>query len=118
MATAHEQQVEGARTQSLFREVNERIETMTSEQRFVEGEIACECANKECVDTIPFTLDEYEAVRRIPTYFLVAPGHDLPEIERVVEENERYVVVEKLGDGGAAAVRLDPRRRLAEPPER
>ncbi len=111
MATARERRVEGGRTQSLFREVNERIEEMTSELRFVDGEIVCECANSECVETIPLTLDEYEGVRRIPTHFLIARGHDLPEIERVVDTNERYVVVEKFGEGGTVAVRLDPRGR-------
>jgi hypothetical protein len=56
-------------------------------------------------------VDEYEAVRRIPTHFVVAPGHDVPEIERVVEKTERYVVVEKVGDAGGFAVQLDPRSR-------
>jgi hypothetical protein len=32
--------------------------------------------------------------------FPIAPGHDVPEIEKVVEENERYVVVEKIELGG------------------
>ncbi len=114
MATADQRGVEGARTQSLFREVNERIETITSEERLAESEIACECADMDCVESIRLTLNEYEAVRRIPTHFLVAPGHDLPEIERVVEKNERYFVVEKFGAGGTAAVRLDPRRRSVE----
>ncbi len=108
------QQVEGARTQSLFREVNERIEAITSEQRVVDGEVLCECAKEQCTASIPLTLEEYEAVRRIPTHFFVVPGHEVPEIERVVEETERYVVVEKFGQGGIAAVRLDPRRRLPD----
>ncbi len=107
-------QVEGARTQSLFREVNERMEEIGRDARQVDGELLCECANTECVKPIPLTRTEYEAVRRIPTHFVVAPGHDLPAIERVVEANERYAVVEKFGEAGATAVRLDPRRRLSE----
>ena len=106
--------VEGARTQTLFREVNERMEEIGRDARLVDGELLCECANTDCAKPIPLTLTEYEAVRRIPTHFLVAPGHDVPAIERVVEANERYVVVEKLGEAGATAVRLDPRRRLSE----
>ncbi len=110
MAEAHERELQGARTQSLFREVNERIGDV-SDERVTEGEVLCECANTECVATLSITLDEYEAVRRIPTHFLIAPGHDLPEIERIVATNDRYVVVEKVGDAGRAAVRMDPRRR-------
>ncbi len=112
MATADERHLEGARTQSLFREVNERIDEIG--EQTTEDDLLCECANKECVETIVLTLGEYESVRRVPTHFFVAPGHDVPEIERVVERNERYVVVEKFGDAGIAAVRLDPRRRSPE----
>ncbi len=107
-------QVEGAQTQSLFRDVNERIEAITADQRVDGGEVLCECAKQQCTASIPLTLEEYEAVRRIPTHFFVVPGHEVPEIEQVVEENERYVVVEKFGEAGIAAVRLDPRRRLPD----
>jgi hypothetical protein len=114
MAAEGDVQVEEARTQSLFREVNERMEEIGRDARLVDGELLCECANAECVEPIPLTRAEYEAVRRIPTHFLIAPGHDVPAIERVVEANERHVVVEKFGVAGATAVRLDPRKRLSE----
>lgn len=111
MATDSQKQLAGARTQSLFREVNERIETISSEHRVVDGEILCECANSGCIETIALTLDEYEAIRSMPTHFFVVPGHEVPEIERVVTVSERYVVVEKVGEAGIAAAHLDPRGR-------
>ena len=110
MGTREQEQVEGARTQSLFREVNERIDEITQAHE-ANGEVLCECASRECTMTIPLTRDEYEAVRRFPTHFFVAPGHVVSEIERLVEQNERYVVVEKIGEAGNAAVKLDPRSR-------
>lgn len=113
MAAEGDVQVEAARTQSLFREVNERMEEIGRDARLVDGELLCECANTECAKPILLTLTEYEAVRRIPTHFLVAPGHEDPAIERVVAANERYVVVEKFGEAGATAVGLDPRRRVS-----
>ena len=109
------QGVEGARTQSLFREVNERIEEVTAGRNAL-GEVVCECADQTCAETIPLTLDEYEAVRRTPTHFLVRPGHDVPEIERVVDETDRYVVVEKFDVAGYVATKLDPRSRDAVHP--
>ncbi len=119
MATQEQdRQVEGARTQNLLREVNERVEEL-SDTRSFDVELLCECANKDCVQTIPLTRDEYEHVRRVPTRFFVLLGHDVPEIERVVERTDRYVVVEKFGEGGKVAVRLDPRRHTpAEPKPR
>lgn len=55
---------------------------------------------------------EYEHLRRIPTRFAVLEDHELPAVERVVEKNDRYLVVEKLGKSAVAAITLDPRRRL------
>ena len=113
--TSDDIQREGARTQSLFREVNERIERLAGEGAPDAEAIhfLCECANRDCVAPILLTIHEYEEIRRIPTHFPVLVGHDDPEIERVVEENDRYAVVEKYGDGGGVAVKLDPRRRIS-----
>lgn len=117
MATAEQKQAAGARIQSLFREVNERIDQIGAE-RELEGEVLCECAATDCAETITLTHDEYEAVRGIPTLFFVVPGHEVPEIEVVIGGNGRYLVVEKFGEGGRAAVRLDPRRPSPQPFDR
>ena len=41
--------------------------------------------------------------------FVVAPGHELPEVEAVVDRRDGYVVVEKGGEAGEFAEKLDPR---------
>lgn len=109
-----EEQVEGARRQSLFRHVNERIEAITLAAEGSVGEILCECADLQCTEPIELAFAEYERVRLVPTQFIVKPGHELPEIERVVEENDRYLVVDKFGEAGKRAVSLDPRRETTE----
>ena len=111
MASTERQQAEGARNQSLFREVNERIDGLGVPQDF---EVLCECASRACADPIPLAPDEYEAVRAEPTHFLVKPGHVDPEIERVVGETDRYFVVEKIGEAGNVAARLNPRGRSGD----
>ena len=50
-------------------------------------------------------------MRAAPTHFIVKAGHIVPQVERVVREESGYLVVEKIGDAGSAAERLDPRRR-------
>ena len=107
---AVEHELEGVRVQILFREINERIEELNDE-RAVDGELLCECSAKGCVGNVPVTRDEYERVRRVPTRFVVLPGHDAPQMERVVERSDHHHVVEKFGSGAIAAARLDPRRR-------
>jgi hypothetical protein len=100
-----------ARTEALFRDVNERI--AESAQRFNAGdaEFVCECADPTCAERVPATLDEYEEVRSDGTHFLLTPGHEVVEVERVVDRPQRRaVVVEKFNSAVARTVRrLDPR---------
>ena len=69
----------------------------------------CECAHENCAERLELTRDEYEAIRRVPTHFAVKAGHNISGVEEVVEDNERYVVVAKLGVAAQTAIRLDPR---------
>jgi hypothetical protein len=48
-------------------------------------------------------------VRRESTRFFVLPGHEDESVERVLERNERYLVVEKIGEAATEAEDLDPR---------
>jgi len=108
--TDREQEI--GRRQSLFRELNERIEELAGSFDLLEAlPIVCECGSTSCDDRIEMTVSEYEKLRSDPTHFAVMSGHDIPHVERVVEENERYVVVEKFGASAAEAIQLDPRRK-------
>lgn len=62
------------------------------------------------MEQITLTLGNYEEVRRVPTHFLVAAGHIYREYERVVEQVNGYAVVEKFGEAGKEALKLDERR--------
>jgi hypothetical protein len=97
--------------QSLFRDVNERIDEVSESFDLQEAmTIFCECGSDKCGAQITLSEAEYEKLRRIPTHFAVLPGHEIPAVERVVETNERYVIVEKFGEAAITAIKLDPRR--------
>ena len=100
-----------AENQSLFREVNERIERLN--ESFAAAAEAtdwvCECADTSCMERISMTLGEYEALRRVSNSFAVVPGHEMLEVELVVEEQNGYLVVSKVGAGAELARKLDPR---------
>ena len=101
-----------AENESVFRDVNERVEE--SHERFgAEGlqEFLCECGDEACTERIFLTLEEYEAVRRNPTRFALVPGHEIEDVEEVVERTDRFAVVEKTGLGRRVAEERDPRRR-------
>ena len=92
-----------ARNESLFREVNDRIEEL-SENVEAQGiapegglvEFHCECGRDECTERVRVTIAEYEHVRADNDRFLLVPGHETPEMESVVESSDRFVVVDKL----------------------
>ena len=100
-----------ARNEALFRRVNERLEEVNEAFQLVtdNAEFVCECARIDCAERLGLTLSKYEALRSVPTRFVVKPDHVLPEQERVVERHAEYVVVEKFGRAGERAEQLDPR---------
>jgi len=104
-----------ALNEALFRDVNERIAESTGRFADEKTEFVCECADPNCAERVPATLAEYESVRKNPTTFLLAPGHDEPGIERVVSDRGRFHVVEKVQAAvRQTVIRLDPRQRRAQ----
>ena len=100
-----------ARNEALFREVNERIEELSSDESEQEAslEVVCECGRNDCTELLELTRAQYEAVRSEPRRFIVVPGHEHTDTERVVERNSGFFVVEKLEHAAEIAVEHDPR---------
>jgi len=100
-----------ARNQALFREVNERIESLNEPGTATDELVVftCECANLACTERIQASLDDYELVRSRPGWFLVAPRHLDLEVEDVIAERDLFWIVEKRRQAGEAAQDLDPR---------
>ena len=100
-----------ARNETLFRSVNENIEEAASSSGLDEHifEFLCECSNTDCTLHLPMTVSEYERVRADPRQFVVAPGHELPEIEKVVMRTREYQVVVKEGTAAEFVTEHDPR---------
>jgi hypothetical protein len=100
-----------AKNEELFRNVNERIETLsqTVAQDDPMMEYLCECDSAGCYERVRATRGEYESVRAEPTHFIVLAGHQDPKVERVTFSNDRFLVVEKQGAAARDAVETDPR---------
>src|SRR3954452_22977294 len=111
MATAERTatQAKAGKNQSLFREVNERIEELAGGSLTARLEIICECADDTCAQLIKTTNREYEDVRADGTRFLVAPDHVVLEAERVTEQRPTYWIVEKIEQAAVIAESLSPR---------
>jgi hypothetical protein len=97
--------------EAVARDLNEGIESAHQDAgRDGYVPMLCECGSAECDHVVPMTLTEYEAVRQSPRMFAVAPDHVLPEIEKVVDDEGRFLVVEKRpGTAADVAEDTDPR---------
>jgi hypothetical protein len=103
-----------AKNEIVFRDVNERIEDMAVAQaQLLRDErdlgFLCECSNVDCTLRLRLTLTDYEQARSDPAQFVVALGHELPEIEEVVSIGDGYQVVRKQGAAAVIAEESDPR---------
>jgi hypothetical protein len=96
-----------AKNEILFREINERLDEMSVPWSKT-TDYLCECSDMFCNKVVELTNDEYERVRSRPTVFVVAPGHEQLEIEKVVEATEGFLLVEKVV-AVDEIVREDPR---------
>lgn len=95
-----------AKNEAIFREVNERvIEVRTGN----EVEVLCECGTSDCTEMLRIPLEDYEAIRADPIAFVVVPGHENPDVDRVETEGPGFLVVTKKGPGGEFAREHDPR---------
>ena len=83
-----------ARNQVIFHEVNERL-------REIAGLAAdltlfvCECGDPCCSEGIELDTIEYAAVRSMPNVFMIVPGHERLEVDRVIDDSDRVMLVEK-----------------------
>jgi hypothetical protein len=99
-----------ARNEATYRQVNEAIESGRAGAAGDEPRpFMCECGLLECNELVELTAAEYEAVRSNGRRFFMVEGHEIPDVEHVVERHDRYVVAEKENHEAQIAEDTDPR---------
>jgi hypothetical protein len=96
------------RRRALLREVNERIRDLNARFGAHTGTyvLLCECVSGDCVRRVEVSASVYEELRTEQDRFVVAPGHERPEHERVIAKEEHHLVV---------ATSASSRARVLEP---
>lgn len=101
------------KNEAAFRNVNEQIESLNRTMAAIGDQtmqIVCECGELTCIVQLAVAVADYERIRSDATLFFVVPGHELPDVEDVVEEAAGYYVVRKHdGDPARVAEETDPR---------
>lgn len=92
-----------ARNELSFRDINNDINkvgdsVLTDGEKILSKiEFVCECSKVTCFDKIGISLREYEEIRNKKMLFIVAPGHETPDIEEIVRREHNFLVVRKTG---------------------
>lgn len=90
------------------RRVNEAIERGGGEGG--SAVFVCECGHLGCSAKVELSLAAYESVRTSFDRFLLVPGHEIDQVDRVVERHPDHVVVVKRdGEARAMAAAADDR---------
>ena len=99
-----------AENEALFRAANERASTWEERARAEATELYfCECADPQCTEKVGLTFTDYERVRSDSSWFFVVPGHEVADVERVIEDHGDWVVIEKEPDVQDIVEETDPR---------
>jgi hypothetical protein len=97
-----------ARNEAAARDINERLEDADVSGTYLR--MICECGRDFCDRVVAITTAEYEEIRNDPVQFVVVKEHLIAELERVVAETDRFIIVAKReGTPAAVAVDEDPR---------
>jgi hypothetical protein len=85
----------------IFREVNESIAKFIEKETDKSGQLIdfyCECSNSNCRQRVGLTAKQYGRLHSNRRRFIVVPGHEMPEVEKVIESESNYRIVEKFGE--------------------
>ena len=98
--------------EAVFRELNDRLEEL--EETFRPGrdelDLVCECGDADCGERLRLPRLDYRRLRSDSRLFAVVPGHEIPDVEDVVEQHETFDVVRKR-EGEPARVAVESDRR-------
>lgn len=78
-----------AQTATFFRAVNDEIASLDGET------FLCECGNPGCMAAVHLSREALQQLHAEADTFLIAKGHELPELETVIADADGYLIVRK-----------------------
>ena len=99
-----------ALNETMFRAANDRMADWEERHSDQDTELYhCECSDLECRDKVRLSRGDYERVRADSSWFFILPGHEVPDIEVVIETRDGWAVVEKCAEVHDLVEAADPR---------
>jgi hypothetical protein len=81
-----------AQTERFFRAVNEEIAANDGHGTTL---FLCECGNPSCSDGLELTSEALRDLHAENGLFVVLPGHEIPDVDTVVDRHDGYLVVRR-----------------------
>lgn len=69
-------------------------------------DFCCECADENCVGRVKESALKYKKIHEAKDTFIIKPGHEVKSIEKVIQKNSNYHIVEKFEVPANTAVTL------------
>lgn len=87
----------------LFRRANEIVRERAAAFG-IEGAVPfiCECRDTRCLGRVEMSLEEYDGVSARPDRAAIAPGHEDPAQEQIVEQTNRFAVVARQAQAASS----------------
>lgn len=80
-------------TKLFFRAINEEIARNDGHGETV---FLCECGNPSCAEALRLTAASLQDLHAAPDLFVVLPGHEIEDVETVVDRSNGYLIVRKI----------------------
>lgn len=88
-------EIVAVKSEQHSRDINDRIVAQVDSFGARTVEVFCECWAPQCKATMTMPLREYFSIHEREDRFVIAPGHDLPSIEDVIDRHDDLWVVQK-----------------------
>lgn len=89
--------------EDLMEGMNQRMEDTVREIREEVGAdpdapfgFFCECSDLDCRERVTIRPSRLREIHRDSERFVVLPGHEIPRVERVVDQEDGYLIVRKI----------------------
>jgi hypothetical protein len=81
-------------TEEFYRQINDLIARngLREDKAYM-----CECANPYCNETMDVSTEDIEILHSKSGYYIILPGHEIPDVEHVVQATALYSIVAKDG---------------------
>ncbi|HYH75607.1 MAG TPA: hypothetical protein VD735_06660 [Candidatus Saccharimonadales bacterium] len=112
-----------AENEVVFRKYNEQVQEgfdVLNRTALEEGEplyeygqdaplhFYCECSDENCRTRLLLSLHTYNQTHTKKDTFVIVCGHEVPDVERVIETQPTYCVIQKYKEPPASAEALQP----------